>query len=102
MLLFAFDQESLVDCLRLGFPCYNGTQLLNMTMASTDVTHSNPVYMQLMWAKPTMINAVLQRNYTVHYSDLDTVWLRDVRSLSYVANEWDADVIAMDDMNGRR
>lgn len=53
-----------------------------------------------MWAKPLFIAAVLARNYTVLYSDLDTVWLKDaLRSFATGLDEHDADMVGMNDQN---
>lgn len=70
----AYDDESLFECLNLGFACYNGTSLVGGKLLSSDLAHGNQEYNKLVWTKPAFIQQLLIRNYTVLFSDLDTVW----------------------------
>ncbi len=98
--LYAFDNSSISECLTLGFACYNGTNLMNMTFTDEDVTHGNPLYYKLVWGKPFIMQSVLQRNYTVIFSDLDTVWFKNAaRTMSASVEEHDADMLAMDNQH---
>ena len=50
----------------------------------------------MTWTKPVLMRAVLNLNYTVLFSDLDTVWLKPaVWSMTSVLDTYNADVTAM-------
>jgi hypothetical protein len=100
-LIYAFDDASITECLTLGFACYNATNFMNVTFTDQDVSHGNPLYYKMMWGKPYVMHSVLQRNYTVIFSDLDTVWFKNTaRTMSAAVEEHDADMVAMNDQNG--
>ena len=54
------------------------------------------VFPQMTWTKPLLMRAVLNLNYTVLFSDLDTVWLKPaVWSMTSVLDTYNADITAM-------
>ena len=54
----------------------------------------------MTWTKPVLMRAVLNLNYTVLLSDLDTVWLKPaVWSMTSVLDTYNADITAMPGKN---
>ena len=57
--------------------------------------------MQFTWSKPLIMNALLQLNYSVQFSDMDTVWVKPaLRAMAMVGLGLnDADMVGMNDGN---
>ncbi|GAX83276.1 hypothetical protein CEUSTIGMA_g10702.t1 [Chlamydomonas eustigma] len=101
VLMATFEESSLLECLSLGFICFDASGLLKESLSTNqDIQYGSAQYHKLMWTKPLVINALLQLNYNVLYSDLDTVWFKGaIRSMSTPALLYDADVVGMNDGN---
>lgn len=75
----AFDSESLRQCLELNLPCYNGTHLTESKVTAQEQFFNSPNYLNVVWSKVKLAQEVVQLNYTLHYSDVDVVYLKDIR-----------------------
>ncbi len=104
VLLATYDRDSLRRCLSLGLACFNGASLLQgilgfgKGLANHAVTHGDQEHYRIAWAKPIFIRALmeLRRGYSILYSDLDTIWVKDAtQNMARVLDESNADVTGM-------
>lgn len=84
----ALDHTALDTCLALKLPCYNATSWTYrefypdaepeavVQLFKREAVYLDYRYWQIHWIKAFMIEHIVQLNYSVHYSDIDLVYLR--------------------------
>ncbi|KAG1663882.1 hypothetical protein FOA52_014695 [Chlamydomonas sp. UWO 241] len=93
-----FDEQSLEVCLKLHLPCYYGVKHLPEG-AAHQVTDGAHVVLSrgaknVQWGKPLLALEILRRNVSVHCSDVDIVYFRDLHlNLARVFKTYHADTI---------
>lgn len=106
-LLAAMDQAALELCVWHDLPCYNATAVLQchpITKAakatwdslSGDLVHRSRGFVQLTTARIALVHLILSQGCTVHYGDVDTVYVEPpLRNFGLAADVHDADMVAM-------
>jgi hypothetical protein len=97
------DEESLRLCMAFRLPCYNASYLLadyvstSNTKLSTDtmLIGTRP-YLQIVWAKVRLMQEILRLGFSVHFTDVDAVYLRSIYpSYRNIVNKHRVDAIFM-------
>lgn len=77
-IVVAIDHESLARCISLRLPCYNATRILGDFASSRDYLFGSEQYRKLVHSKPAVVWEVFRLGLTIHFTDVDVTYLRDV------------------------
>ncbi|KAJ3366519.1 hypothetical protein GGF32_005521 [Allomyces javanicus] len=75
----AIDDVSLDSCLAKNLPCFNATAYSPSSFTNVEVhAGEGDGWALISWIKPRVVYALLQLGYTVHLSDTDIAYVRNV------------------------
>ncbi|KAJ3185968.1 hypothetical protein HDU85_000882 [Gaertneriomyces sp. JEL0708] len=87
----ALDETSLVKCIEMNLPCFDASAFAPIRFEEEAVTRY--AWAAISWVKPRMVNQLLRLGYTVHMTDTDISYIRDVwASFEKFMHEVDADM----------
>ncbi|KAI9004729.1 hypothetical protein BC832DRAFT_557980 [Gaertneriomyces semiglobifer] len=90
-LVGALDEASLATCIEMNLPCFNASAFAPVKLQGEAVTEY--AWAAISWVKPRMVNQLLRLGYTVHMTDADISYIRDVwTSFEQFMQEADADM----------
>ncbi|KAJ3373312.1 hypothetical protein GGF31_000745 [Allomyces arbusculus] len=75
----AINDVSLNSCLAKNLPCFNATAYSPSSFTNVEVhAGEGDGWALISWVKPRVVHALLKLGYTVHFSDTDVAYVRNV------------------------
>ncbi|KNE61592.1 hypothetical protein AMAG_06404 [Allomyces macrogynus ATCC 38327] len=74
----AMDAPTLDSCLTMNLPCLNATSYSASSFSGEVIAGHGDGWALISWIKPRVVDALLRLGYSVHLTDTDIAYVRDV------------------------